>query len=865
MIAHNMPHPAITRVESRSMLRAINLADITLDLFESMINSLFSKKKSIDPIDILRYNSNTGYSVVTVRKDKTHGCARVELTTSGAVIRDKPTDCPEYIVVFGLNRDSLKSNINTPMNLFFKQVFSQSDESSPFFQALSCVKLAKPSLFQRHLVLIMRISRSMRTLLTFNVNPDLRAKLDMKFNEINESMLKADGQFRNGLQIRCMRHISLPRNDTSKQKVSTDPKQMDETKPQTELEIVIPKQVDDTKPQTEVETTMKRGPTRRIPRPTAMLRPTLIGKSIEGSAIQAVTANRLRASARPSIPQRQVPSNEQATPQQGTHALAKPAPLDHKVSSGSLKQRKNVTAKPHSSLFHAYQLFFSHMKEVSRSAISQHRLSQSFLQKITHHVFLSSDENRSSLLSTHLMCTCYANCLGAGFIQQLPCDDNIATAKAFVNFITHCWGMTTNSSNSNCYPQQIFLQKTLVSSSPRTAIILIEVSTFRDNSRGSFILGYKAWLVNTADTNISKTSRTLWSIRSMEKESATIEAITKDFLGRLNLNVELFNYACLRACKVARGAKLRIDPSVLSLLRSTIKRFDVESQSQKLSSGYRLQRRFLSPSSFLDRILLDSCSKAMLVDYFCDKFEVYNLICNGSGNDICFIGKIRIAGFVVYYFIGWHELVESALDVFALCVTKGRYVDGFITKEGSPYAEKILDVVLYSVMTHVQELVESASKAIHKTQLWESFGRGLVFADALVDGIAELRAISHHLDLVSIDPRLKDLLWDESNELRVSWQRVLIDMTQSPSFSNCTTVITEETSSTYLVNFKEEDMFVEFILDQHENIQEARILTRGGTEEVTTVKIVVEKITKFVLSKIWCDSENRLISYTVHT
>jgi hypothetical protein len=40
-------------------------------------------------------------------------------------------------------------------------------------------------------------------------------------------------------------------------------------------------------------------------------------------------------------------------------------------------------------------------------------------------------------------------------------------------------------------------------------------------------------------------------------------------------------------------------------------------------------------------------------------------------------------------------------------------------------------------------------------------------------------------------------------------------------------------------------MFVEFILDQHENIQEAWILTRGGTEEATTVtvKIVVEKLT----------------------
>lgn len=123
----------------------------------------------------------------------------------------------------------------------------------------------------------------------------------------------------------------------------------------------------------------------------------------------------------------------------------------------------------------------------------------------------------------------------------------------------------------------------------------------------------------------------------------------------------------------------------------------------------------------------------------------------------------------MYYFIGWHELVESAFDVFALCVTKGRYVDGFITKEGSPYAEKILDVVLHSVMTNVQELVKSASKAIHKMQLWDSFGNGLIVTGALIDGIAELRALTRHLDLVSLDPRLKDLLWDELNELRVSW------------------------------------------------------------------------------------------------
>ena len=84
---------------------------------------------------------------------------------------------------------------------------------------------------------------------------------------------------------------------------------------------------------------------------------------------------------------------------------------------------------------------------------------------------------------------------------------------------------------------------------------------------------------------------------------------------------------------------------------------------------------------------------------------------------------MKVAGFLVYYFIACHESVEAALDVFVLCVSKGKYLDGYITKDGSPYAERILDVVLYSAMTTVQELVEIAAKTIRKLQIWGSFGK----------------------------------------------------------------------------------------------------------------------------------------------
>ena len=139
--------------------------------------------------------------------------------------------------------------------------------------------------------------------------------------------------------------------------------------------------------------------------------------------------------------------------------------------------------------------------------------------------------------------------------------------------------------------------------------------------------------------------------------------------------------------------------------------------------------------------------------------------------------------------------------------------------------------------------------------------------DLLIDSITELRNLSHHLDLVQIDPCLDGLLLEESNELGISWRRVLMDMTKSPSFPNCTTFNTGNTL-TYLVYCMEEDVFLEIILDQHEHVQEARILTRehclynkdSGTKEANAVRRATAKFTTFVLQWMWRDSENSLIS-----
>ena len=219
----------------------------------------------------------------------------------------------------------------------------------------------------------------------------------------------------------------------------------------------------------------------------------------------------------------------------------------------------------------------------------------------------------------------------------------------------------------------------------------------------------------------------------------------------------------------------------------------------------------------------------------------------------------------MFYFIAWHESVQSAFDIFVLCVTKGQCIDTYITKEGSPYAERISDVILFSSMTTVQQIITAATKDIRKQYLWGTFGKQHQSSKPcidLTDHIQELRDVSYQIDLTSIDSRLHALLCDELSELQIPWRDVLLSIQQSPSFSHC---ITENSiSSIYIIYCSDEDMFIDLELDQHSKVVEARVLSRdkiimhgndSNPTEMFQVRSVTEEFTNFLLQWIWSDTQ----------
>ena len=240
---------------------------------------------------------------------------------------------------------------------------------------------------------------------------------------------------------------------------------------------------------------------------------------------------------------------------------------------------------------------------------------------------------------------------------------------------------------------------------------------------------------------------------------------------------------------------------IIKLLKISFPFLCIKHINKIANIDYRLQLRFLSPLSFLHGPSLLSCEKEHIIGHLSKNCTHYNLVeCSGSGKT-CFSGNIIIEGFSgkkcstfmmkwtllltlanltaitsttsVYFFIAWHESLKSAFDIFVLCVTEDQVLDAYITKEGSPFVEQISDIILYSTMTEVQELISKVSKEIRKQYLWDLLGNHYDESKSSILNLSssfdELREKSYHIDLESADARLKLLFRDELNDICIPW------------------------------------------------------------------------------------------------
>jgi hypothetical protein len=283
---------------------------------------------------------------------------------------------------------------------------------------------------------------------------------------------------------------------------------------------------------------------------------------------------------------------------------------------------------------------------------------------------------------------------------------------------------------------------------------------------------------------------------------------------------------------------------------------------------YHLQRRFLCPKAFLQDLPESSYKQSTICAFLERNCKVYHLLeCRGTGGP-CFSGSLRVVGFVgefkhshtmtcacsitdisscfrslVHFFITWHESVESAFDIFILTESKGQRLDFYVGKEGSPYAEKLSHVILFSSMTYIQETLRKAAMDQRKRHIWSSFGANYSSSVHAAD-VIEMIETSWKVELNSIDQRVELFLCDTSNELNISWQDFFSQIDQSQHYAHCIK-FSSEGSTHYVVYVKNQDIFLSFKQRNHAFIFEefhVLVLDKGIADSINLSSVVEEFI-----------------------
>ena len=834
-ITIDLPHPAMMKVQSKMRLQATSLAALTLDLTEkAVLSAIFSKSVRLpyDGVEIFRMAKVA--SRVNVIRDRISK-AKVVSFENGRVIRDNHVDSPEYICVFGL-RQSDGNAINLPQHLFFKEIHVSRPETSVFTDVLHRIKSLKPSQFERHMVFILRVSRNCRSLLTYNVTPQIWATMKTNFNDIEEELSRAEETRREHCVGRCIDQFPFK---TKKQQVSiaAEPPPKKEQPPKEELPVV------------------NKGPIRRIKRPTSMLRPKLIGKSVDGAAAQAVQASRLRAKTRPSVPHRT--------------SVSKPAPSIPSTQKKQLKekhsqqkQRRETTQKetvtrsivqsvPAANLLKFYRDLTALLREASESHLVERMLSQSMVQYVAHAYFASLKERQPPLMLLRLISTCFGSPKVCQTICHLQCDNELSSIKSFLHFVTSRWKASAIYSP---YPQFVYLQKDLLVSQKRRVSILIEILMSWDRPAKCHIYNFKAWLINSSDN--LKNPMQLSRIHT-EKEAAVIDDIVSDFISQLTLNSQVLNFAGSRLVRAATKQDRKLN--TLALLRCTFQRFSEELQLDYCIEGsadYMLQRRFVAPSSILSGEMIENYDRTKLFDHLSSAGKSYKLQdCSGSGEKVFACVMPKVAGLSCHVFVAAHETIDSALEVFTLCLTKGKRVDTYVAVEGSLFAERICDVVLEYSMTTVEQVITAAASKMRNVHLWRRLGSEFAPTSAVNELLMdELRQCCHHIDLMDFDPRLQALLTENANELQIPWDEIFKSFDRSPLF-HCIRLDRGEEMNWVLYS-REHDTFIDLVSDHSSPIEQkhfrtVRLLLKDNFREQIVAKNASDQFASFVLNWVW--------------
>eukprot|EP00978_Attheya_sp_CCMP212_P026922 scaffold89529_cov56-Attheya_sp.AAC.1 len=550
-------------------------------------------------------------------------------------------------------------------------------------------------------------------------------------------------------------------------------------------------------------------PPRKIRRPTFIRRPKLIGKSVEGAAMQAMAASRARATTgikpvqaaglpAPSRGQREKvqPNSASATTNRAgvnrdrsLTATSKDSTRGQTDSVSEMRvARETDQDKRQKSILTAETLpkyYQQVVKDIlSFRALSWH-LNHNAVQAQVNAWFCLARQNIVDPYFMDLILS-YGCCIRSDSVKLL--HHSIGKEDLFPTYVsTNIPGVVqirtssqvetqTRQSQIKASNQPIYFLKESNECRSCKLYIIMKVFIFKSKLDSTYTSAFQIWMMNGLKDRQSKMS----GLKSARKHiRIKRETIARSERRASNLGTAVANF-CIRPHQ--RDFDASRDIRAVSVITTAT--------SQK----YRLITWSLPLAAIRSRYVR-FCTASTLFRYLCSNLHTSGMIvCNCGRLGDCLVATSCLGGTMrVTMFITLSANDSSAFDIYALCTTGGRNLDDFdVMDTTANFVYTFSDKLIMETEVAIQQNACVAALNLRRDNLWSKFAeqtqdsaRGAVpLKIALTpEELDEMCHLSNSTPLVSNDPHLQMLLpGDTDQHLPLHWSTVLSSMNNDPVF-----------------------------------------------------------------------------------
>lgn len=836
--ATDLPHPAVQVVEFNTVMMSSSVASHTVGLLRDCIINMISSGKSTHTTSLmgrtLVIRSSRGdrpqIAKLVAKPERRGKIASFEFGESAKkAIGDSPIDCPEYLCYFSWefysDLDEEEMSVEVPMvfpEVMIGDVVSER-RASLFSQRLVELKKLLPSAFQRSFAFVLSVKRNHRTLTMYNWDPKLAKRVISKVNELEAASVSDTGVKLCSNQRRCLGDLApfVRRTAGGNRRIVSAAKD----DPSEGLPDVV-------SPGPAIEPKPSSGPKRRIQRPTSIRRPKLVGKSVEGAAMQAMAASREKARAITKGPSRATTTRtaSESAVKPVISAATRVEQPDEDGAESALFRRKfcEAVGATWASPFAMSRTNFEVLQEY------WFRSAETLIRKSTRDIVLLQTKplwnDASELFS---LTRKLSKDQPTEFTRQL---------EAVMQSVGACKIVPTTPKDAGDAGKVVFFM-TAVKNSSTTTFLVFRISARR--SRGKErkeTMNCDAWMMKLLHADGAKVAKKRRSRKSIEKRSAALGAkcgIADQLITRLE--ARLFDYSAALAEQAAlQTEKDVLNDDYLHLTEKLVQRYTFDAQQEMPRLKYR---------AFDATIILKSYE-----DKFIDKFDSFSLFkhfysldstrgINCGPDTILFPQRIKMYETTTHCFLKRNRTDETKMGLVYLCKTEGRDLDEYAFPEGSNVAATIFKLIVVEGARLAYNVLRESAIEMYRDSVWEKASALNSQQPPKFDEL--LSMVSSRSVLVGSD--ISTFLRDE--KLAIDPEDLFVKMSRDSLFSPSRKIRIQDDGYHIVFFNRKLDAFIMFNLYMGQVIDILLLRRDKITDEDS--KNFVEMFTQYMLFYLW--------------